>query len=203
MATDAISGLDYPANTAAPSGAAQLMALALSGRGKTIRTAADEADRDAKYGAGSATTAPDGMIVVAPAVPAVWMKLPDRWSVLFQGPRPYVPQLQDMAGVAKSGNPNEPACWYSISNDVVTAHGEVGVNENIDNVLITLPVTAAQRQIGIGIAGIYGGSSQPSDQTGLGYMADTGRLAITAYTQGYRDAVAGNTIRFLVTYSLL
>lgn len=201
MATDPISGLEYPASTSAPAGAAQLMALALSGRGKTIRTAVDEADRDALYGAGGATVVPDGQIVVAPTVSAMWLKTPTRWATLFQSPRIFTPQVQDSAGgvVASSVSGHS---YYEIVNDVVHATASRQLDADVEDCYITLPVTSAHRLLACGVCALFG-TGTPSDQTSIAYMADTTRLVVTAFTQGYRGGVAGNIIRYDVHYPLV
>lgn len=200
MPIDALSGLDYPIPSSAPAGAAQLFAMAVSARGKTVVHAVDAADRDAKYGSGSGTTVPDGTLVSSPDVPALWLKTPDRWATLFQGPRSYVPQLQTSAGVAKSGTPSR--CYYEIVNDVCHAHGEVLLNEDVTNCCVTLPVAAPDRFLGIGVLALYGATT-PADQCGVAYMPDTSRLVVTAFTQGYRNGTAGAILRWDVRYPLI
>ena len=59
MPTTPLAGLPYPSGSAAPAGAADLMALALSLDAGALLVAADEAERDSRYG-----DAPRGALVV-------------------------------------------------------------------------------------------------------------------------------------------
>lgn len=204
MPTDAISGVDYALGSAAPNGAANQMAMAISLRGKTIRTATDSADRDSKFGAGSGTTVPDGTIVTAPTTGTVWMKTATRWSTLFQGPTLFTPQISAFTtGTVTSSSATAAQCYYEIVNDVVHAHAEVSLTADVTQCCVSLPVTAPRRYLACGVCALYGASGLPADQTGIAYMADTSRLVITAYSNGFRDGTSGTAIRYDVHYPLI
>lgn len=68
---------------------------------------------------------------------------------------------------------------------------------------LSLPIQAATRVIGIGVAFAVG-TSPPATQTGVAYMnvdlAGVSRVVLTSATSAFVNAAAGNTMRYTVTY---
>lgn len=196
MPTTDLARLPYPSGGAAPYAAADLMALAKSLDPLVLLRATDEADRDAKYLGAAA-----GSIVVGTARDAVWQRTASGWRVLHQGKTSFTSTARIFRTDTGATIPSSTAvAFYTVVNDVVTAHYEATVNaDTVGPCGIALPVTSAERLIGIGVAGIFG-SDTPADQTGMAYMLSTSSLVITGWTQGYRPAKEGNIVRYQVSY---
>ena len=68
---------------------------------------------------------------------------------------------------------------------------------------IDLPIPGVIRSADCGSAGLFGLGGAPTDQSGIGFMnAAMNKLIITAYSTGFRDAAAGNTLRYSVFYEV-
>jgi hypothetical protein len=115
----------------------------------------------------------------------------------------YTPTIYDGDTVVSSGITGLEATYFRVGQ-MVTARGVATLaNATSSGLGVSLPFQAAARVYAIGSAGIYG-SGAPSTQTGHAYMnADIGgvsRLVIVAYTLGFLNNAAGNSIRFQATY---
>lgn len=67
---------------------------------------------------------------------------------------------------------------------------------------VALPIPAKDRVLDCGTAGVFGPGA-PTDQSGVAYMVDgNDKLVCVAFSTGYRDAAAGNTFRYAVTYEI-
>lgn len=209
MPTDPTTGLPYPASGDAPAGAAAIMALVqalagASGSATPVLRATDSANRDSKYG-GTAT--PAGVIVVAAATSEVWLKVGTAgtsadWVTIYSPIKTWTPALsQAGTGAAISGTPTTSGSWYQVIGGVAEVHGEVQLNaDSTSGLAVSLPIAAAQRYFGIGVLGVYGTRPSPDDQTGVAVMLDTTHLVLGAYSNGFRDGAAGNSLRFHVRY---
>lgn len=216
MPTDAILGWPYPANTDAPAGAAEIMALVTaaaggSGNATPVLRAVDSADRDAKYGG---TLTPIGSLVVTSggAPQSMWLKVGTSgvagadWKLLWQSKQSWTPVVTRVdTGATVSSSPVTAASYWYVLGGVAHVHGETVLNADTNGgCAVSLPIASPQRYFGIGVCGLFGSTPvPPSDQSGLAYMLDTSHLVVTAFTNGYRDGSATQTLRFSVSYSIL
>jgi hypothetical protein len=162
---------------------------------KHVLTVLDSAERSSKY-----ADAPAGVLVIGTGAPlSVWMKTAatDDWLTVYQARTDFTVRISNDANATIASSTN--VAYYDIAWGQVRAHGEATLSAAAANCFADLPVVAKQRLMNFGTAGLYGVGT-PSDQTGLAYMASTSRLVITAFSQGYRDGAAGQTLRFDVTY---
>lgn len=84
-----------------------------------------------------------------------------------------------------------------------TTHAQVSVvptATTTGGVAISLPVAGTYRNYECGTMGAFGPST-PADQCGIAQMwADNAKVVLLAYSNGYRDTVAGSSLRYDVVY---
>lgn len=119
---------------------------------------------------------------------------------------PFTPKIYATAAPTTpvASTPGTNLCKYMyLAANVVLAKAEVTITNATTAPLIDLPVVGANRQIGIGVCGLWGAST-PADQSGIADMTSdaTKLVCAAAYSAGFRDAAAGNVCRYSVTYEV-
>lgn len=169
------TGIPYPAGSAAPAAAADIMLLAQYLDEHTVLYASDEADRDALWG-----TLPAPVVVVSKARPAIWLKVSDTntsadWRTVWSDPG------QQSSGFAAGTNFSIVSSWarkVGIFVDcylIVTANADFGPTNSSgvhagnlagDPVMVTIPTAYAPPVVTPVLLsssfGSWGGRVQPS-----------------------------------------
>lgn len=119
----------------------------------------------------------------------------------------YTPTIYDGDATLSGGAISAVEATYTRYGQTVVARGTATYTGATTNGAgISLPVQAAARVFSIGSCALYG-TATPSDQSGQAFMnadlAGVSRLVIAAYSSGFRQAAAGNSIRFLATYQAI
>lgn len=93
--------------------------------------------------------------------------------------------------------------WYIVRNNICFAHAEVTLGAAASNGAgLALPVTAAERWLTCGSAGIFGASADTT-QTGVAYMlSDLTTIVFTSYSNAFLSALNGHTLRYNIFYKV-
>jgi hypothetical protein len=122
---------------------------------------------------------------------------------LFQGSwQSYTPVLKNSTTGATLASSAGTGRWIRIGKTVIAKGSITSTSATTGGCMVTLPTAGlpANVELNCGSLGLFG-TSTPSDQSGIARVSDdkTG-IVVVAYTAGVRDAAAGNSVRWSVSY---
>ena len=144
---------------------------------------ADLADQYAQVTADIAAASGTAHDDLESALAEVYAAIASVGTINYNVPRtPWVPVVHSggtTSGPVISTTINADYNWYTVTDGMVTVHGEVSINASASQACVELPIASLSRYRGLGVSGVYG-SSPPASQNGLAFMnADLNGLLVT------------------------